>query len=60
MGNGKTINISAPNVSPENIYIRSVTINGKKWNKPWFNHKDIANGANIVFDMTNVAPAYNK
>ncbi|MEO7768817.1 MAG: glycoside hydrolase family 92 protein, partial [Ferruginibacter sp.] len=55
MGNGKTINISAPNASPENIYMKSVTINGKKWNKPWFHHKDIQNGATIVFDMTNKA-----
>ncbi|MBC7887349.1 MAG: glycoside hydrolase family 92 protein [Ferruginibacter sp.] len=51
LGNGKAIAILAPNASPENIYIQSVTINGKKWNKPWFQHKDIANGATIVFDM---------
>ncbi len=54
LGNGKTLTILAPNASPENIYIKSVTINGKKWNKFWFNHKDIANGGTIVFDMTHM------
>ena len=52
LGNQKTITISAPNASPSNIYIKSVTINGKKWNKFWFSHKDIQNGAKIVFEMT--------
>jgi predicted alpha-1,2-mannosidase len=52
LGNGKTIVISAPNASPVNIYIKSVTINGKKWDKPWFSHKDIQNGAKIIFEMT--------
>ena len=60
MGNGKTLTILAPNASPENIYIKSVTINGKKWNKFYFNHKDIANGATIVFDMVNMPVNSNK
>jgi len=60
MGNGKTINISAPNTSPENIYIKSVTINGKKWNKPWIQHKDIQDGATIVFDMSNTPSTSNR
>ncbi len=59
LGNGKMITVLAPNASPENIYVKSVTINGKKWNKPWFQHKDIANGATIVFDMTNTASDFN-
>jgi putative alpha-1,2-mannosidase len=52
MGNGKSLTILAPNASQTNIYIKSVTINGKKWTKPWFNHKDIQNGGTIVFEMT--------
>jgi len=51
LGNGKAITIKAPKASPENIYIQSVSINGKKWDKPWFQHKDIANGATLVFNM---------
>ena len=52
LGNLKTINISAPNASSSNIYVKSVTINGKRWNKFWFSQKDIQNGAEIVFEMT--------
>ncbi len=52
LGNQKTVTISAPNASVSNIYVKSVTINGKKWNKPWFSHKDIRNGAKIVFEMS--------
>ncbi|NWJ51706.1 MAG: glycoside hydrolase family 92 protein [Bacteroidetes bacterium] len=52
LGNQKTVTISAPEASPTNIYVKSVTINGKKWNKPWFSHKDIQNGAKIVFEMS--------
>jgi len=52
MSNKKTITVLAPNASPENIYVKSVMINGKPWNKFWFNHSDIANGAIIEFDMT--------
>lgn len=50
--NKKQLVILAPNASNENIYIKSVTINGKVWDKPWFEHKDIQNGAVIVFDMS--------
>lgn len=60
MGNKKTITVLAPNASPENIYVKSVTINGKKWNTPWFHHKDIANGATIVFDMGSTPLASTK
>lgn len=52
LGNQKTVTISAPNASSSNVYVKSVTINGTKWNKPWFSHKDIQNGAEIVFDMS--------
>lgn len=59
LGNNKTLIILSPNASPDNIYIKSVTINGKKWNKFYFNHKDIANGGTIVFEMTNKQPINN-
>lgn len=52
MGGNKTLTVSAPNASPENIYVKSVTINGKKLKSAWFYHKDIENGGTIVFDMT--------
>src|SRR3546814_10904427 len=45
MGNGKKLRIVAKNNSPANAYIQSATLNGKPWNKPWFSHDDIKQGA---------------
>lgn len=51
MGGGKNFTIIAHNNSAKNIYIQSATLNGKPWNKPWFNHSDIAGGGKLVLDM---------
>jgi len=51
MENGKVLEIDARNNSVRNIYIQSATLNGKPWNKPWFSHADIANGATLVLTM---------
>jgi len=57
MGNGKVFEIDARNNSAKNMYIQSATLNGKPWNKPWFSHADIANGATLVLTM---GPTPNK
>jgi len=41
LANGKQLIISAPENSDENVYIRSVTFNGKEYNKPWLSHSDL-------------------
>ncbi len=51
MGNGKEFTIRAKGNSAKNIYIQSATLNGQSWNKPWFSHSDIENGATLVFTM---------
>ncbi len=51
--NGKKIQIDAKNNSKENKYIQKVKINGKAWNKAWFHHEVIANGALIEIEMGN-------
>ncbi len=51
IGNNKTIKIEVKNASKENMYINAMTINGKAWKKAWFRHKDISEGASIVFTM---------
>lgn len=51
MGNGKTLEIVARNNSARNPYIQSATLNGRPWNKPWFRHADIAEGARLVLTM---------
>jgi predicted alpha-1,2-mannosidase len=51
LGNGRSLVIRAQRSSPEFKYVSSVSLNGVRHKKIWFNHSDIANGAEIVFDM---------
>lgn len=53
LSNGKVFEIEAQNASDENKYIQSATLNGKEWNKPWFSHNDIKDGAKLVLVMGN-------
>ena len=48
---GADIVIDAPQVSDQNRYIQSVTLNGKPYNKTWVGQEDLAHGAHLVFDM---------
>ena len=52
MGDGKRLIVEARRRSPEDKYIQSVTFNGKPYEKLWFRHADIVNGATIVFTMS--------
>jgi putative alpha-1,2-mannosidase len=49
--NGKVFNIKAENVSAQNKYIQSATLNRKAWNQPWFQHTDLAAGGTLVLVM---------
>jgi predicted alpha-1,2-mannosidase len=51
LAGGKVFTITARNVSAVNKYIQSATLNGKPLNKPWFEHKDMASGGTMVFEM---------
>jgi len=51
LANGKIFEIEANNASAENKYIQSATLNGAPWDKPWFNHQDLANGGKLVIEM---------
>lgn len=51
MSNGKVFEIVAENVSDENKYIQSATLNGEVWDKPWFSHDDIKEGGKLVLVM---------
>ncbi len=48
---GKVFTITARNVSAQNKYIQSATLNGKAWDKPWFAHADLASGGTLVLVM---------
>lgn len=51
--NGKHFIIKAKNLSDQNIYIQSVTLNGKPYTRTFLQHKDILAGGEIVFYMDN-------
>ncbi len=51
LGEGKSFTIIAKNVSEDNKYIQSATLNGTEWNKPWFNHSEIHDGGELVLMM---------
>jgi len=55
LGNGKSLEIIAHNASFDNKYIQSATLNGQTWDKPWFNHADIAEGGVLTLEMGPVA-----
>ena len=49
--NGKEITIKALNNSPKNKYVKSVSLNGVLLKAPFFKHKDIADGGELIFEM---------
>ena len=49
--NGKKLSIKANNQSIENIYVKSVSVNGKTIEGTQLSHIDITNGGEIVFEM---------
>lgn len=48
---GGTFTIETVNNSKKNIYIKSVTLNGKPYTLPYIEHRDIARGGRLVFEM---------
>lgn len=51
LASGKELVISAPNVSEANIYIQSLTWNGKPWNRTGISHEELMKGGILLFDL---------
>jgi putative alpha-1,2-mannosidase len=47
----KLMRIVAKNNSDKNIYIQSVTLNGKPHTQSFITHTDLVNGGELVFNM---------
>lgn len=48
---GKRFTVIARNNSEENVYIQSITLNGKKINRLWITHQEITQGGVLEFVM---------
>ena len=51
LGDNKTFVIEAKNVSAQNKYVQSASLNGEPLNKPWFDHSDLVKGGTLVLNM---------
>lgn len=51
MPTGKTLTIDAENNGPANVYIQSVTFNGKPYDKAWLSHDALERGGTLRFVM---------
>lgn len=51
--NDKTFKVIATNHASENIYVESMTLNGKVLDRLYITHKEIINGGVLEFKMTN-------
>jgi putative alpha-1,2-mannosidase len=49
--NGKKLTITALNNSGDNKYVKSLTVNGITRQSPFFEHSEIINGGEIIFEM---------
>lgn len=56
LANGKTFTVLAPAVSKENIYVRSVKLNGKPYDKSYITHEQIMDGSTVEFEMSSLTP----
>ena len=50
--NGNSFNIKANNLSENNKYINSATLNGEKYTKSFLLHQDLMNGGELIFEMS--------
>ena len=54
----KTFRIVAHNNSATNKYVKAITLNGKAITGPSIDYKEIMNGGELVFEMTNVPTSW--
>ncbi len=50
--NGRTFTILAHGASSQNIYVKSIRLNGKKYTLPYLRHQDLLQGGVLEFEMT--------
>jgi predicted alpha-1,2-mannosidase len=51
LDNGRSIVVNAPDNSGRNVYVQSLRVNGKPWNKIYLTQSQLASGARLDFTM---------
>ena len=51
VGEGRTFTIVSRNLTPQNIYVQQVKLNGRPWHEPYILYKDIIAGGTLEFVM---------
>lgn len=51
LSDGGTFAVVAKNYSPKNKYIQEAYLNGRKWDKTWFSHEQLAEGGTLELVM---------
>jgi predicted alpha-1,2-mannosidase len=51
LSNGNTFTMTAENLSAENIYVQSVSLNGGDWDNPFLPYRELKNGGTLNFVM---------
>ena len=49
---GKVFTVKAPATNDKNIYVKSVKVNGKPYDKSYISHEMITSGATVELEMT--------
>jgi predicted alpha-1,2-mannosidase len=49
--NGQDIVVNSPDNSDENVYVQSLQVDGRDWDKAWIDHETLADGAVLDFAM---------
>lgn len=52
LSNGNTLSIKAVNQSENNVYVKSVTLNGEKITDNYLTHAQLMNGGELIFTMS--------
>lgn len=56
LANGNTFTVKAKNQSPKNVYVQSVTLNGKPLTGFTLSHQAVINGGELIFTMSSKQP----
>jgi len=52
LNGGKTFEIATTNLSDNNFYIQSATLNGNPFNQTYIDHKDIMSGGKLIYNLS--------